>query len=137
MSEFLEISSALDTHLNTMGSVPPVAWENKEFKPTKDTLYLRAFILPGETVGAAVGAAGSDEHVGIYQVDVLAAIDGGKNAAVVMADLVADRFKPVTLLTSGTTTVKCITVSRGPAYRDEGRYVIPVTVRYLSLTAKR
>ncbi|MCK5132698.1 MAG: hypothetical protein KAR40_11170 [Candidatus Sabulitectum sp.] len=137
MSEFLEISSALDAHLNGMASLPPVAWENKDYPPVNDTLYLRPFIMPGDTVGSAIGAAGNDEHVGIYQIDVLAAIGEGKKAAIVMADLIADRFKPVTQLTSGTTTVKCVTASRAPAYRDKGRYVIPVTVRYLSLTAKR
>ena len=137
MSEFLSISAALDARLNAMTSVPPVAWENLAYKPIKGTLYLRPTLLPAGTVGATVGATGTDEHVGIYQVDVMGDSGKGKNAAIVMADLIADQFKPVTELTHGGLTVRCVTVSRGRAQTEDDRYMIPVEIKYLSFTTKR
>jgi len=137
MSEFLSISAALDARLNTMASVPPVAWENDAYKPIKGTLYLRPTLLPAPTTGATLGGTGTDEQVGIYQIDVVGDSGEGKNEAIVMADLIADQFKPVTELTHAAVTVRCVTVSRGPALIQEDRYVIPVTVSYLSFTTKR
>ena len=137
MSEFMNISAALDGKLNDMAGLPSVAWENKAFKPTKGTLYIRPTLLPGDTVGATVGSAGTDEHVGIYQVDVMGDSGKGKNAAMVMADKIADQFKPVTELTYSGTVVRCVSVSRGAAKIDDDRYMIPVTVTYLSFTTKR
>jgi len=137
MSEFTNISAALDGHLNTMASVPPIAWENKTYKPVKGTLYIRPTLLPGNTVGATLSTAGTDEHVGIYQIDVISEATKGKNAAIVMADLVADRFKPVTEITYSGVTVRAVTVSRGAGVVESGWYKIPVTVRYLAFTTKR
>ena len=137
MSEFLNISSALDTRLAAMASVPPVAWENSNYSPVKGTLYLRATLLPGDTEGATIGSGGTDEHVGLYQIDVMGGVGKGKNATVVMADLVADHFKPVTELTDSGTTVRCVSVSRGTGRNENGRWRIPVTVKYLSFTTKR
>lgn len=137
MSEFLNISAALDTQLNAMASVPPVAWENRPYKPVDGTLYLRPTLLAGDTVGATLSATGTDEHVGVYQIDVIGDAGKGKGEVVTMADLVADQFKPVTELTYSGTTVRCVRVSRGAARTEGSRYIISVDVQYLCYTVKR
>ena len=115
----------------------PVAWENDIYKPIKGTLYLRPTLLPGDTVGATLSSGGTDEHVGVYQIDVFAEATKGKKAAIVMADLIADRFKPVTEMAYGGVTVRAVSVSRGAGVTESGWYKIPVTVRYLAFTTKR
>lgn len=137
MSVFIDLSAALDGRLNSMASLPPVAWENKKYDPVKGTLYLRPTLLPGDTVGGTLSATGSDENVGVYIVDVFSPADGGKNEAVTMADNIADQFKPVTELTYNGRLVRCISVSRGSAIVGDGWYNIPVRVRYHSFTDKR
>ena len=137
MSEFLSISAALDGHLNGMASVPPVAWSNTDYTPVIGTLYLRPTLLPGDTVGATISATGTDEHIGLYQVDIFAPAGAGKNAAIVMADLIADRFKPVTELTHSTVIVRSVRVSREAATTENGWYRMPVVIQYLSFTTKR
>jgi hypothetical protein len=137
MSEFLGISAALDGHLSTMVGLPPVAWENVAYTPVDGTLYIRPTLLAGNTSGATLSPTGTDQHVGIYQIDVFGDVDVGKNEAVVMADLIADHFKPVTEMTSGSILVRAITVSRRQGIREGSRWKIPVEVQYLSYTIKR
>ena len=54
---FADISSALDTRLNTLLGQTPIAWENTAFAPIKDVLYLRPYILPAATIQAALGVS--------------------------------------------------------------------------------
>ena len=137
MSVFLDISAALDDRLNNMASLPPVAWPNLKYEPTKGTLYLRPTLLPAETFGETLGSGGTDNNSGIYQVDVFSPADAGKNAAYVMADNIAEQFKPVTELTYNGRLVRCISVSIGATIADDDRFVLPVSIRYLALTTKR
>ena len=137
MSEYVDLSAALDGRLNSMPGSWNIAWENRPFTPVDDELYLRPTLLTGQTVGATIGADGTDDSVGIYQVDVFAPVGKGKKKAIETADLIADRFKPVTELTYGAVTVRAVRVSRAPAKTEQGRYRIPVEVTYQTYTTKR
>jgi hypothetical protein len=142
VSQFLDISAALDARLATMASLPPVAWENDEYKPVKGTLYIQQTHLPGDTVGGTLGnqaAGGKDFHTGIYFLNIFAPAgdDTGKNTAYVMADNIANHFKPVTELTYNARLVRCVTVSRGAAITSDGWYQVPVRVQYQSFALKR
>lgn len=137
MTVFADISAALDARLNAMAGLPPVAWENTGYEPTTGTLFLRPTLLPADTAGATLSDTGTDEHIGVYQVDVFAPLGEGKAEAVAMADSIAEQFKPVTELTYNSRLVRCVAVSRGVGSRDDSWYQIPVTVSYLSYTTKR
>lgn len=137
MSEFANISGALDSHLNSMAGLPPVAWENQNYSPTQGTLYLRPTIIPGDTLQAGLGDAGIDEHIGLYQVDVFAEAGVGKGAAVVMADTVADQFSRGTVLSLNGVDVRIVSTSRGVGTVDGGWFIVPVTVSYQSFTQPR
>jgi len=137
MSVFYNIGYALDYQLKNMGSVPPIAWENKIYKPIKGTLYLRATNMTGDATQAGLGDSGEDENLGVYQVDVFAPADKGKKAALQMADLVANRFKRGTDLTYSGTTVRISSVNREAALTVDGWYHIPVNINYYSITQPR
>lgn len=138
MSVFLDISAALDSNLNSMSSLPPVAWENRDYTPVVGTLYLRPTLIAGETVQATLGDSGTDNNTGIYQIDVFAESGKGKNEAVVMADLIADQFKRGSDLIYNGRTVRTRNVSRQVGISNaDGWYQVIVEVSYISFTEAR
>lgn len=137
MSVFLDTSAALDEQLNIMTGVPPVAWENKEYEPTKDTLYLKPMILPGTVEPAGLGDTAQDDNIGIYQVTVFGSTGDGKNETVVMADNVADQFNRGINLTYNSQTVRITQVRRHGAVIVDGWYTITVDIHWQSFTEAR
>lgn len=138
MSIFLDISAALDTQLNTMSGLPPVAWENRGYTPVVGTLYIRPTLISGDVVQATLGDAGTDMNVGIYQVDIFAEAGKGKNEALVMADKIADQFKRGTDLTYNSRTVRVRNVSRQVGINNvDGWFQVIVEISYISFTEAR
>jgi len=138
MSFFLDISAALDGRLNTMVGLPAVAWENKEYKPTVGTLYVRPTLLTGGSIPETVGSAGRDLNIGVYQIDIFGEAEQGKNEVITMADTVADHFKHGTQMTYNGSTVEVKTVSQKQAINNkDGWYQAIVEIAYYSFTARR
>lgn len=137
MSIFVDISAALDKHLNDMPGVPDVAWENKKFTPKLDALYLRPTLLPADTIQAALGDNGTDENKGIYQVDIFAKAGTGKKESIDMADLIANRFKRGTYLTYNDRVIRIKNVSRRVGANTDGWYMIPIEINYIAHTEAR
>ena len=137
MSVFNDISTALDTRLGTLASLPDVAWPNRVYTPVIGTTYLRPSLLPSDTTAATVGASGTDLNIGVYQVDVFVEAGKGKSAGMVQADLIADHFKRDTELTYNSRTVTIKNVSQSPASVDGGWFQIPVNIEYYAMTAVR
>lgn len=134
---FKDIQAALDTRLNSLSGSPSIAWENMPFTPTQGTLYLRPTFLPADSIPATLSASGTDEHMGIYQIDIFVEAGKGKGEAITQADAIADHFKPVTELTYNSKTVRCIKVARASAQTVDGWYQIPIEISYLAFTTKR
>lgn len=137
MTAFLDISAALDGHLNTMTSKPPIAWDNTEYTPVVGTLYARPTNIPGDTLQSSLGDNGQDMTDGIYQIDVFSELGKGKNEAIVMADLIANRFKRGTDIVYNARTVTIRSVSRQAANTSGGWYQIPVIIVYRVFTEAR
>jgi hypothetical protein len=137
MSVFTDISAALNTHLKNMTSVPPVAYENKEYSPTLGNLYVRPTVLFGDTTQATLGTAGEDLNIGVYQIDVFAKSGNGVNTAIASADLIANRFKRGTTLTYNSRTVTVVSAQRRAGIQNDGWYQIPVEIIYRSFTQAR
>lgn len=137
MSAFLDISAALNGRLNTLTGSTPVAWENYPYEPAQGTMYLRPTLIPDDTETATMGTNGTDEHSGVFQIDVMAPAGGGRGAAYVKADSIADHFKRETELTYNGRLVRCLNVSINTATQDNGWFMLPVRVDYLSYTDKR
>ena len=134
---FASISAALDGRLNTLASLPPVAWQNVAYEPTSGVLYLRPTLLPAPTQQAGLGDAGLDENQGIYQIDIFAAVGGGRGVAEAQADLISDHFKRGTSLTSAGTNVRLRDVSRTAGIVDGDRFAISISINYMAHTPPR
>ena len=132
---FLDISAALDKHLNDMTSLPSVAWPNKKFTPTTGTIYIRPTLLTGDSIPTTFA---DDMNIGIYQIDIFAEAGQGKAEIQAMADLIADRFKVDTQMTYNGVTVEIKTVSQKAARNNEdGWYQMPIEIVYFSFTPRR
>ena len=136
---FKDISSALSARLDTISPAVPTAWENYPFTPTADTLYLRETCIQGDSDAAAIGVAAMDFTLGIYQVDIFAPLNGGKNVALEQADIVADLFKRATILTYNGVDVVITKVSRGAGAVDANStyWHLPIFVNFYSYTNAR
>lgn len=135
MSAFNDILSALTTKALALSL--PTAWENEEYDPAIGTLYIRPTILPASTEQAGLGANGLDDHIGVYQIDVFAPVDGGRGIAVNQADAIADHFARGQTLTYNGVDVRIGNVSRGAGAREDSWYKIPVFINYQSFTLAR
>lgn len=130
----LDISAALDSHLNTMAGLPPVAWENLKYESILGTLYLRPTNIRGDTYAETE----KDINIGIYMIDIFSEAGQGRNESIVMADLLSDRFKIDTEVTYNGVTVRIESVSCGSGLvLDDGWYQLPVSINYYSFTARR
>ena len=86
------IRTALETVLSTWAAAQspaiPVAWENVEFTQPEGR-YLRAFLLPAQTISADIGRA-NRRYAGVFQVSVVMPLgDGPVPAEVIVASLAA------------------------------------------------
>tara|TARA_B100000795_G_scaffold103354_1_gene76232 strand:- start:158 stop:568 length:411 start_codon:yes stop_codon:yes gene_type:complete len=136
MSAFTDISAALDARTNSLAL--PTAWENIAFKPTTGTLYIRPTLIPAYTEQAGLGSNGLDEHVGIYQIDIVSTASLGKGEAIIKADVIADHFKRGLVLTYNGVNVRLSKTSRGIGKRDhEAFFTIPIFITYQSFISPR
>lgn len=135
---FTDISAALDGHLKAFSDTNNVnvAWENKKYKLVTGESYIRATLLPGNTDPTGYADA-SDEHVGVYQLDVIAPIDKGKSAYMPMADKIATHFKRGSLISYGDATVNVQSTSIGKASKSGASMIINIDIRYKSFTPPR
>lgn len=131
---FTDIAGALRTRLNTLPSSPPVAWQNIDYKPNSNTLYLRETMIPGETLQASLGDDGKDIHNGLYQIDVFIPDGDGRST---WPDDIADHFKRGTVLTQNLVDVRIRNVSIGTGFKDENFYIVPVTISWQAFTGAR
>jgi len=139
MSVFLDISAALDGHLERMDCLPDgVAWENYDFEPSGGTLWIRPKLLPGETVQSSLGTDGTDLSNGVYQIDIFSKAGMGKNEAVMMADTIADRFKRGTELIYNSRVITIRNVSRlAGTVNAEGWFQVTIEIIYRTFTQAR
>lgn len=138
MTVFFDISAALDGNLDSMSGKPPIALENGKYTPVMGTLFVRPTLIPGDTIQASLGSTGTDQSVGIYQIDIFSEAGEGKNEAIIMADLIADQFKRGTVMTYNSRTVRVMNVSRGSSVNNvDGWFQIPIVITYISFTQPR
>jgi len=134
---FADISSALDSRLNTLAGTTPIAWENTVYVPVKDTLFLRPTNLPAETLQAGLGVSGIDEYIGIYQIDIFAPSGTGRGEAESKADAVADHFKRGTDLSNNGKTIRLGNVSRNAGIKSDDRFIISISINYMAHVTPR
>lgn len=69
MSE-LKIHKALITSLQSTGLAHSIAYEGVKFEPVQGQPWLRVTMLPATNTPSSLGVGGTDERLGIFQIDV-------------------------------------------------------------------
>lgn len=138
---FLDIQAALDVSLNTVAGAIPVAWQypgaRGPYEPVTGTTYLRPTLLSGDTAQAELGTNGKDEHLGIYQVDIIAPLNATKKSILDLADDIADTFKRGSIHTYNGVNVRVRSASVGTGTRDGAWFFLPINISYFVFTAAR
>jgi len=128
----ITIRAAFEKRLNdwAKAQAPPIkiAFENVAFTPPAE-LYLRTFLLPGE--GSLTSLENdSTAEIGLFQVSVFAPIDKGARPAETMAEALQGLFPSGAWVGPARITRE---PSIAPAQTDNGRYHVPVTIRYSTI----
>jgi hypothetical protein len=101
-----------------------IAWQNRGYKPTPGTPWLRETLLPG---AERLVANSLMQGVGIMQYDVLWPANQGTEEAEDLADDIKATFAPFTRVTSGAQSFRAEVL---PAIQDEKWYQVPVRITY-------
>jgi len=131
---FNDIEAALMTQLSTLSGAPDIAYPNINYEPTTGSAYLRANMIPVETLQASLGTSGKDETNGILQIDVVQPAGEGRST---LPDSIADHFKRGTVMSYNGVNVRVRSVSIGSAIREEAWYFVPVSIDFQSYTEAR
>lgn len=132
------IESALLNRLVAMTISPaiPVALPNVSFtppQPSQTAFWLRGTFLPADTYSLGVPFGSTNQHYGLFQVDVFYGQGGGELAPGRIATSVIEWFKRGTTLTKDSFSVKIVQ----PPYRrtmikDDPWVMIPVFIPYIA-----
>ena len=124
------IEAALERHLQTLVSPPPIAWEDLVFEPTTGQGYLRVHHMHNHPRDLYL-EGGPAELPGILQVTVVWPSGQGKVEAKQWAERVAALFAPVQSLEAGSHRIE---LTQTPAITggmpDEGWYLVPVSISW-------
>jgi len=126
-----QIKSALEARLKAMPNALATEWENVSFDPPAEP-YQRADLLPAAPEQPTLGD-GFYRETGVFQVTLFYPLDGGGGVVYAMAEAVRDWFPRGASFSSGGVTVHIADVGRiGPKFRDNDRFVLPVSLRYFA-----
>lgn len=129
-----DIRALLESRLATWAAsqVPPlkIAWQNRPFTPPVGAIYLRSFVLPGQT--ASLDLLGKHRaFVGAHQVSIVAPDGGGPGAAEAVAKSIEGLFPLNLRLTGSGLTVQIVSpVTIGSAIQEEDAFMVPVSYSY-------
>lgn len=129
----VKIRAALESALNSMSPSLTTAWENVAFSPPAlSSPYQSAYVLFAEPENPSFGN-GMHRERGIFQVSLRYPVQAGDSAARARAELIRTTFARGATFTNGGVTV---TIERTPdvgqGAADEGRWVVPVKIRFYS-----
>lgn len=126
------IYEALAVRLSALVLSPAmqIAWPGKNFtKPA--TGYLRASFLPAQTGAFARSGTGSNEHRGVFQVDVFWPENQGETAPSERAATIIAHFKRGTVLSREGAAIRIDAPPyRSPSLQEPGFIQIPVSIPY-------
>ncbi len=135
------IESALIATLETFATANSltVSVPNVSFTPPANTpsaKYLRATFMPNDSYGLSVDVDGTNQHYGIFQVDVFYGQGGGEPApARIAASLIAAFERGSTFTRDGFTVQIIKKPTRGMMISDPPWVFIPVRIFYTCYAA--
>jgi hypothetical protein len=143
MADAVEVAaeSALLNRLVALTFSPaiPLALPNVTFNPptvSQTAMWLRATFLPADSFALGIDYGASNQHYGIFQVDVFYGQGGGELAPGRIAASVIRQFARGTRLTKDGFTVDITkTPYRRAMLKDDPWMMIPVSIPYLALAS--
>ena len=130
----VKIRAAMEKHLAALTPAMPTAWENAPFAPVVGVAYQSVHLLHNDPLNPTLAQSVVIER-GILQVSLHYPVGAGPNAAAARAMLLRQHFPAGLALHEGGVTVR---IERTPAIAtamlDEGRHVVPVSIRYQAIT---
>ncbi len=124
----LTFSPAVPVALPNVAMTPPVAGPN--------VYWLRGTFLPADSFALSVAYSGTNQHYGLFQIDVFYGQGSGELAPGRIATSVLQWFKRGTRLTKDGFTVEVTkTPYRRTIIKDDPWVMIPVLIPYLAFAA--
>lgn len=127
-----DITTALEAMLGAWadGEGVPVAWDNIQFDPPADALYLVSHDLPARPYSIDL-AGGCRVYPGVYQVNVVAPVGSGKAHAKALARRIAALFpENQEIPGDGFTAWVTAPPTIYPGIPDGVSYTVPVSISY-------
>ena len=138
MGNYLDIQQIFDTRLSTLDSLNstnPILWkrENVDAKSEEREVYIESMLIPAETDYPNIGISGFKVLAGTFAIHVKAVRYRGWGGFSSLVDEIIEHFPRNLVLTNSdqTINVKILkTYPMGGFYDSDGRYTIPVHIRY-------
>ena len=128
MSVFKDIQRAFEQRLKTLSPLPPVAWQNTEYKPVEGGTWIRPTIVP---VNAELDIlSGGMMHEGFMQIDVYVPLGKGSAALNDICDQIYDHFRAQPYITSNDVIVYIGPIQNSAQRRDESWHTAYVQINY-------
>jgi hypothetical protein len=124
------IRSALVTRLEALSLSQSISYENIQFSPPSDDIWLRFNFIPTNTLPVTLGQGGDDEAVGMAQIDVFAPTNTGTSEPYALAEIVKNTFVVGNIFEYNTTKVRITSTRIDIIGTIENQYHIAVTVNW-------
>ena len=125
----MDRAQAFATSINLTISLPNVGFTPPD--PAANGKYLRATLLPADTATLGVSFSSTEQHLGLFQMDVFYGAGGGARAPRRIADQIISYFKRGTRMTVDGFNVEVLQAPRlGPETKDNAWIFLPVRIPY-------
>lgn len=128
------IINAINKQLALVPNAPALQKENKSFKPTLRTKWMRSTLLPAEPTQVSIGEDRMLRYNGICQVDVFVPADTGSDDTIFDAIVAHFNHKDRRFLNEAGETINIKLAWRGTGITDTDWYRVPVLIRYEMFT---
>lgn len=123
-----QISAILSLRLQTLNI--KTQWENTQFVPRADELYLSENYLPAPTDPIGISSESAQVFNGIYQVSVHSPAGKTKAEGLGTADLVRQTFQRGLRLNRAGLTVTIQRSVSAPGFKVDDRWIVPVSIYF-------
>lgn len=135
MASFEDLALLLDDHLYAIrDELPRIVWENTQYTAEEDEPYVEAFLQPAESENRFLGEIAPTYEHGNYQVNVVGIRFQGRDEVYAWVDKIVKQFSKGSVLTNSGVDINVRIRKAFPRpafYNSNGRFVVPVDMRYL------
>lgn len=112
-------------------------YENVKFTPATNEIWARLTMIPAQPVPVTIGTPGTDEHVGLLQVDIFAPLDDSTGPTLQVADLIAECFFAGANFSHENQCVRITSCGRGRSAVEGGWYRTIITINWSARVPRR